>query len=328
MEIEQKQAFEDLMKNWIPALSSYGTSASFTNDSEVRLIPNPNNSQDIPFRAFFSSGFSRRRELMERQRRTLEERKNKGLPPRWKNDGASCFLCDNVGQAQDVGDNLLLPFNAHPNHVLVPNRYPFTKSHILFCAKEHDKISRKVPEIISGEYLAAVIELAEKYGLGALRNHPRAGMSLPDHEHVQFYPHIISDSSGRRISPNGLEGCDLQPTEYGRDVCSVARTRLDTLAFKGGDSSIEKILGVLSRLEESNKIFTWYYEPSGKNQQHQGLFFLTPHKKEDADRTIGGGSPVYIVSARLGETINFVDHMKNLERHIFPRGMFPWEIYI
>ena len=129
--------FKKLMLQWNSALESYGTPGDFADKSYIELLISDDESK-IPIRKLVAGGYAIRGELMEIQRNNSDRRKKENSLERWTNDGSSCFLCDNTGQAKDIGDNLLLPFDTFEDYVLVPNRYPMARGHLLLCAKEHD----------------------------------------------------------------------------------------------------------------------------------------------------------------------------------------------
>lgn len=311
--------YEKIMENWEKALESYETPGDFADRAKIHLFKN---SGDISLRVIVSPGFASRAKLMENQKQQSEKRKAENLPSRWRNDGNLCFLCDNVSQAEDIGSNLMLPWNAFENYILVPNRYPMIRGHFLLCAKNHN-LSGMQPGLIQ-DYLATMSQIAEKYNLLFVRNHPRAGMSIPEHEHGHFHPAKIEKMSGR-ISLNGLAAQSLIPAKFGEGIYFVEKTRFDTLALTG-KKSLEYMARLIGIFAEKKIIFTFGYEPHGKKDISNGKFFLTPHRIEE--KTAASGAALYIKSVNsIEEMPSYEDCLGFYEKYIFTKGNFSWENY-
>jgi len=312
------QIVEQMLEKWGDALESYGTPRDFADKTYAYYLRNSENLEELPIRAIVAPGFAGRRELMAKQRQETEARKTLDPTQRWKNDGDLCFLCDNLGQAEDIGDNLILPWDTFDDYAIVPNRYPSVRGASLLCRKQHNNEDNNS---ITEDYLEMMIEVSEKYGFGVLRNHPFAGMSIPGHEHVQMHPKTVPKKGGGEVYFNGLRESELSVTEYAEDIYSANGTRFDTLAFKG-NKLIEKVLGTIGNFKNDNIIFTFSYEPSEKD--FEGVLFLAPHIKEDEEKRVGGGTHMYLdVVVTEGQT-EFEDWISIREQFLYKKGEFEW----
>ncbi len=341
---------EELLGNgkWESVLEAYGTPGNFADSTYVRLLPNSENPDDIPLRVVVAKGYANRRQLMDKQKQEAAERKAKGLPKRWEHDGGeredgtTCFLCDNVGQSKALGNNLLLPWDTYPHEVLLPNKYPATRGHNLVVEKEHQQGTLK----LASHLLETGVELAEKYDFDILRNHPKAGMSIPGHDHFQGYPKIVEAFYNPKpsepefdvyyltpvvkpVSFTGLADCKLIKTDFGEDVYRLTRTRFDTIAFKG-KRALETFSRTVGKLEQNDKIFTCFYEPQGENLEALGTFYLSPHVKEvkDARGWVGGESWYHpVITPDKDANFEYEDHFALAKEGIHLRGNFSWDKY-
>jgi hypothetical protein len=298
------------IERWRKALSAYGTPKDFADFSVAQTISSPC-ADDVPFTVIIAPGYASRRQLMEKQRADADNRI--GNPPRWKNDGVSCFLCDNVGQAQDIGDNALLPFSTFSDYVLMPNRYPGMVGDSLLCTKRHVDLNSNLPS----DYLATAVELAEKHKFIFLRNHPRAGMSIPDHDHLQLKPEGILETPFSRI-----EECGLIQVPFGRETYSVSRTRFDTLAIKG-KTAVDEVARLTKNLSAGNEIFTFYYAPDNFTRD-AGTFYVSPHSRQDAQRRVGAGAPLFMDVRAKFATELYEDLLAVPEQFLYKKGTFNW----
>ena len=314
---------EQLVKKWESALESYGTSRDFADNTEIYLLGNPENPLDIPIRVHIAHGYAQRKELMDKQRKESEERKARNLPLRWANDGNPCFLCDNVGQAGDLGNNLILPFDTFEDYVLMPNKYPIMRGHSLLCAKEHNKDKSGITPI----YLETLIKVSELYNFLVTRNHSRSGMSIPSHEHSHLDPSLVNLNSGSSVYLNGLADSELESTEYGDGIFSVKQAQFDILAING-KNMVEHLFTLTHNLENRDEIFTFCYQP--KTRKNDSTFFLTVHKKEDDAkvRSIpGAGKLVHHRVMQSLEEISYKDHNELAKEYLYEKGVFHWQDY-
>ena len=318
---------DTLMERWENALNSYGTPGNFADSVSISLCSNPANPNDIPLRVLISPGFLARKKFMEIQKAEAEKRKIHNSPKRWANDGASCFLCDNVGQAKDIGNNILLPWESFSNYALLPNRYPLMRGHFLFCAKNHD-LTDKLPDL-KYDYISTAIELSQKYDLLFLRNHPGAGMNIPHHEHAHFHPAHLKDNLGLLLSLNGLSSSDLVSSSFGPPFYSLKRTRFGTIALKGR-KAIECTINLADKLNKKSIIFTFAYDPdkTSSSSEH-GIFFLTPHKKNGLNTGVASKDALYFCIAKSEQEISgYKDFIKPSMEHIYEREKFDWKQFI
>ncbi len=315
------EQFQALIKRWESALESYGTPRTFADNSYAEVF-DPLTHGELPLRVIFNEGFVNRRALMENQKQENEKRKAQGLPLRWTNDGSPCFLCDNVGQAQDIGNNLILPFNTFEESVLFPNKYPLVKGAMLLSVKEHNPNGTTYN--VTSTFLEHGVEIAENYDLSLLRNHPKAGMSITGHEHFQLHPMKIRRSSGGETYFTGLVNVSLTPTDFGGGIFRVNGTRFDTLALRG-PRSLEQMFKLVESLNKYDKIYTFSYNPQGTEPS---TFFIAIHLREDEKRRIGGGHHMYLDAVPIGSQVSPEAHFKEKEPFFHRPGTFNWQNYI
>lgn len=313
-----KDDFRALMKRWERALESYGIPGNFADNTYVELLEGDKDS--VPIKTIIAPGFANRKSLMIKQKEETEKRKKENKELRWENDGNSCFLCDNIGQAKDIGNNLILAYDTFEDYVLIPNKYPMDRGHFLFCQKKHDKDYK-----MTQKHIELMINLCDHYKLNIVRNHKKAGMSILNHEHTHLHPRLLRGSNGEKISLNGLEKCTLEDTDYGNDVFSVSGTDFDTLAFK--TNAVNIFCKVLKNLEAEEKIFTFFYEPS-KGRAKEGIFFLTPHKKQDRKGRMAGNTGLYFELACQNHKPNYNKFINLYKEFLYTKGSFDWSKYL
>ena len=301
------------MKNWNTALESYGTPKDFADDSYFINVKGK-----VPLTILIAPGYANRAELMKQQREATEKRKQTGASQRWKNDGEKCFLCDNVGQAEDIGNNLLLPFDAYTSAVLVPNRYAAMRGHTLVVEKNHQEGDLS----LDSSLLATAVELAEKYKFGVLRNHPKSGMSIPGHDHFHTYPKTIKTNLGEQPLTQIVKQ-DLTKTDFlGDGMFRIKGTRFDTLAFNG-KKSLENMLTTIRKLEEKGITFTFYYHPKNEGD-YQGTYFLTPHMENDGRGGAGFGIYLDVSTPEVSDLVRKSSFMEAAEKEVYTKGDFSW----
>lgn len=310
---------QKFMENWEKALESYDTPRDFADNSYLINLENPYVSEDIPLTIIVAQGYSNRAELMKKQRENTNKRKAENLPPRWKNDGNECFLCDNIGQAEGRGDNLLLPFNEYTSTTLLPNRYAAMRGHILVVEKEHQK-NGESDLILSPNFLATAIEISEKYNMCIMRNHPKSGMSIPKHDHFHSYPRLIKINSKEQPITQ-IINCNLIKTDYSKEIFRIDKTRFATLAFQG-KKSLESILRAIRSFEKSEGIFTLFYYPKGK-EDWQGIYFLTPHKIES--KKGGAGYGMYFDISPSKDDYKYHKFLELANPQMYRKKEFNWE---
>ncbi len=309
---------EILLHKWNQVLTAMGTPTTFSDTTAIQLVQPPALLEEHALRVMIAPGFMQRRQFMEQERKAGAERKELGMPERWPREGDACFMCDAVGQALHTEGTLLLPAATFQNHILIPNKYPSIRGHALLVAKQDNTLD----PTITREYLEAMVRLAHAYDVVSVRNHPQAGMSIPDHEHAHVLPRLVPTTTGTRHPIYALTDSLLEPESFG--ISTVARTRFDTRACVG-KGRVETAYNILSRLARNEIIFTFYYDPAA-NQGKQGAFFITPHKKADAK--VSGSYPLYNYQTTSLEGFSYEAHLTNLESYIYTKGTFPWNAYL
>jgi len=312
---------EKLLCLWEKSLTSYGTPGNFGDNTTICLIENKENPSDLPITLMVNSGYAKRRELMKKQYESLLLR-GENSQKRWRNDGSACFLCDNVGQAQDIGDNLVLPFDTYKEFLVVPNRYPLIRGHFLLVAKQHDDGKKKFSNETSLEYLKTIVDICNKYDLHAIRNHPYAGMSIKEHEHCHLLPKELISNSGEMaliyVPPKS------KIIQHEGHVYRLEGTRFDTITFRKRD--VENFWKLLCRLDNYGVIFSFVYgsHPDVK----ENLFFITPHKKIDLNDAVAGESAFYVKTNSEMGSFCYNEYIKMLEEYIYSKGTFQWDKYL
>ena len=314
---------EQVLTKWESTLEAYGTPGNFAEKSTLTVLLNPRNHEELSLHITCAEGYARRGELMEKQKE--ETAKRVGQPARWPNDGSlDCFLCDNVGQAQVQGDNLLLPWDRYSEGVLLPNKYPAVRGHMLLVKKEHDLTPDKINTIVTEAYLETMVDFAATYGLSSIRNHAKAGMSIPHHEHYHLYPRLQDTASGEMVLPWGFITSALADTAYGKDVKSLAQSRFDTLAFTGV-SAVQTVLKVTKNLEEDQQVF--------KIAHREDAFFILPHFSgpgvvpDKRGQYQGTESQSYSILIVPGQPVSFEDYIKDAGGYHPLKGTFGWDKY-
>ena len=210
----------------------------------------------------------------------------------------------------------------------MPNRYPAVRGHSLLVAKSHDESEEKSGPMENSRYLENIVEVCNKYHFSMGRNHARAGMSIPNHEHVHLLPRTVGSKVEGEFTIYAFSEMDLIPTNT-NGVFDLSKTRFDTKAFLGGDN-MQPLFRVIKKLESERIIFLLSYDASIK---HQGAFYLTPCKSahlqnegSKLDSRVSGG-PGYNVAIPQSEKFSYQKHIRFLEENIFLKKEFLWNRY-
>jgi len=292
---------EDLIGRWEKALVSYGIPKNFADDTIIKLIHDKENSKNIPIILYLSLGYSKRREIMKNTKRNLQY---------------DCFLCENMAQAREKGNNLLLPWEEYCSEGVVPNKFPFARGHSLLIKKEHDN-PRLEDKLLNKEYFETIIHLSEKHKLSISRNHKFAGRSIPEHEHCHILPKFVKSQSGDLIRCKSLiQYAKFQLTPYNRNVFFVSNSHFDTIAIK--KENLDKtVLPILKKLDKNKVIFTFCFDE---------MFYITPHS--NSNKSVGSGDPEYLAISKPGKIFSYKNHINLLKNYIFSKGTFPWKNYL
>lgn len=137
-------------------------------------------------------------------------------------------------------------------------------------------------------------------------------------------PIQVSISSGERVDYNGLIDCSFIPTDFGKGIFRLTKTRFDSIAFCG-KGRIEKLSGVLKELDNACQMYTFQYDPEGEGK-HEGVFYLTVHSK--GDKGIGAGMPLYCGHVSTPNTLpEYEKIMEQMANYLHRNGDFDWGKY-
>lgn len=327
--------YRSFLLRWTEALESYGTPREFVNSTEYRKAKLSHFGRSFHFNYVFSKNNAQRRGLMAEQKPYLPRQEADKYP---QNEMNECFLCQNVAQGLDalvsdeVTNNIISDLGSH---VLAPNRYPSQYGHSLSILKEHDDTSQRVtpqpdpknkttiylPEerktrgnVLSEDYLEAVIEMCDSYGLIAMRNHVLDGMSIPAHDHFHIFPEdlppflTIDEIIGKK-----------ERTDYGSSIYRPKNTPFDTLLIcneKGQEISFVAT-PILKKMEWQNQVFTLVY--------HQHKLFVSPRFSEkinDRRIQVGAGVPIHYLDIEEDE------FLQRINKYVPMKGEFDWGKYL
>lgn len=327
----------DFLLKWASSLEAYGTPRDFVYSTTYKKTEIEFAGKRFPAVLITAKNNAKRRELMAQQKpyKPLHEAKEYGV--RLSLD--DCFLCENIVQGTDAQQDSQIPSNVVyfvGMDNIVPNRYPSQFGHSLSVPVEHDDISTRVvpvpdptnkttiymPEegktrgnLMTEEYLKAIITASDSLNLIAFRNHVLDGMSIPGHDHFHLFPEdlppfsILADIIGEK-----------ERTDFGENIYKPQNTPLDTLLIcqEERKNLVETATPILQRLELCNQVFTLNY--------HKGRLFISPRHQESVnDRRIqvGGGMALHYLDG--SEESEFI---KKVEKYVPLKGQFDWDKFI
>jgi hypothetical protein len=325
--------WNDFIASWAEAVKGgYETPVTLVKGSKMQTIKVEFAGANYQFLKRISPGYDMRKELMDKQRKEADQRKAEGQGPRWQNDGSSCFLCDNVGQAIAAETNKDIPNNAvHETdaYFILPNKYPAFIGHSLFVPKEHDdEEQRVIPEngnypieqgktrgaLITPGFLEETVRTCQDFSLVGIRNHVLDGMSIPGHDHYHLYPQDLESFSLTDILLDGM-----QQTNYGEGIRTPVNTPFDMLVFSRQlmkDSFYEKASDLLGKIETANQVFTLLYVRDN--------LIVSPRKNSDnitSNLKVGGGLTFHSLDADTEE------YLGKIRQWVPRRGEFNWDSY-
>ncbi len=325
--------YGDFLLRWARAIEAYGTPRDFVYSTYYEQTNVNLDGKLYPMQYFISENNAQRGALMNKQKAEAEARKTRGEKPRWPNDGnIACFLCDNIGQAISRSDNIVYDLGIH---LILPNKYPSQFGHSLFVPKEHDDETKRVtpqqipeeratlyaPEegktrgnILTRDYLDAVIESCDKYHLFGVRNHVLDGMSIPGHDHFHIFPQDLPISSLVSYVTKAK-----RKTEFGPTIYLLENTPFDTLLIQRENRRdvTSVAISLLEKMERDNQVFTLTY--------NRGQLFVSPRNREQVNNKriqIGAGVPTHFSDTK-GE-----EFLQRLDKFVPKRGEYSWEKYM
>ena len=325
--------YGDFLVKWANALESYGTPRDFVYDTYYEAHNINIKNETYPFIFVIAPGNERRREYVAKQKTYMPRNSLDSYGVRLDKDISDCFLCENVIQGidannypEEVGDNVILDLGTH---YILPNRYPAEYGHSLSVQKNHDVMTNRVipkektalfkPElsktrgnILTSDYLEALIEACDKYYFVGLRNHSLEGMSLYKHEHF----HIFLEVSKRFREMNRVLGTQ-GITGFGSNIYLATNTPFDTLLITKEKSKqiSDFAIPLLRKMEEDNQIFTLIY--------NNNTLFVSPRKAkkfDDKRQQVGACMPIHAVDVSVKETNQRIKFMPL-------KGEFTWDKY-
>lgn len=288
------------------------------------------------FQFVIAPGNERRRELIAKQKKYEPKDSNlHSYDVKLDKDISTCFLCENVIQGIDaqnypgeVENNVIADLGIH---YLLPNRYPAEYGHSLSVHKDHDDMTaRVIPDketgvfkpksgktrgnIVTANYLEAVIEACDKFYLTGLRNHSLEGMSLYKHEHFHIFPEDLP-----RFSQMNIVTGKKQETGFGSNVYIAEDTPFDTLLITKEKSKpiSDFAVPLLRNMEKDNQIFTLMY--------NNGVLFVSPRKVENFDdkrQQVGACLPIHAADVPGKETDYRISKFMPLKKD------FAWAKYV
>ncbi len=325
--------WNDFIASWAEAVKEgYSTPVTFVKGARIKGIRAEFADRTYDFVRATSPGYDMRKELMDKQKQDAERRKQEGLGPRWKNDGSSCFLCDNIGQAIAAKTNKDIPNNAmHETngYFILPNKYPSFIGHSLFVPKEHDNEEQRViPEngsyhleqgktrgaLVTPEFLEEIVRACQDSNLVGIRNHVLDGMSIPGHDHFHLYPQDLESFS---LTDTILDG--MQQTDYGKGIYTSQNTPFDMLVFSRQlikDDFYEKTSDLLGKIETASQVFTLLYTDDN--------LIVSPRKNSERITTnlkVGGGLTFHSLDSDTEE------YFEKIREWVPMRGEFNWDGY-
>ncbi len=325
--------WNDFIAGWAEAVKGgYGTPVTFVQGSRIKRIRAEFANRTYDFVRTTSPGYSMRAELMAKQRKEADQRKEAGQEPRWQNDGSSCFLCDNVGQAIAAKTNKEIPNNAMyetDGYLILPNKYPSFIGHSLFVPKDHDNEEQRViPEngiytlkqgktrgaLVTPEFLEETVKACQDFSLVGIRNHVLDGMSIPGHDHYHLYPQDLESFS---LTGTILDG--MQKTNYGEGILLASSTPFDMLVFSRQlmkDGFYGQASDLLGRLETASQVFTLLYTDNN--------LIISPRKNSDkitSNLKVGGGLTFHSLDTDTEE------YFGKIRQWVPIRGEFNWDSY-
>ena len=323
--------WKHFLLTWVHALKAYGTPADFVEAAEHELTSLTFSEQLAPFVYVTSSNYEQRAALMANQ--VPYEAKQALADYGLRLDFDDCFLCQNVIQAvdaathPDVQNNLIADLGIH---YILPNRYPAQPGHSLSVPIDHDDVTDRVPpqregsstmyllqpgktrgNVISADYLDAVMQDCDTYHLVAIRNHVLDGMSIPGHDHFHLMPEDLPSVS---IFDEIL--ADKAQTAHGGSIYTPQNTPFDALVVtSSGTATLSQIAClVLERMERDDQVFTLAY--------HNNHLLISPRLKVDRRIQVGGGVAIHYLDTK-GE-----EFLGRLNTFVPMKGTYDWARYV
>lgn len=187
---------------------------------------------------------------------------------------ASCPLCRNISRVSNEPD-IAIDYNSE--YLILPNRYPSQYGVSLLLPKNH-----RAPSVANySEHLTllkATSDLSQRFGLVAVKNHPKDGMSLPKHDHVHLWPQELM------CSQLILE---LMQSGNGSEVSIVEASMFDSRLITGVDS-LEFAAGLLTKLDLLGEIYTY--------AQFGSSILITPRAVKSIPTLISLAGPLHLFS--------------------------------
>lgn len=308
----------EFLERWRKALESYGTPGNFADEVQYTNGTIRIHDGEYEFVRFSNSNHAVRRELMAKQAQYTPKGRQYGHALTTEN----CFLCQNIAQAIDIGDNQIEDLS---DYLVLPNRYPPFPGSLLFIPKNHDDTSNRTsglaPEegktranIVTPSYLYTMIEYCEKNKMVGLRNHLLDGMSIPEHDHFQL---SLRNTRVFHLADKVLG--NKEHTEYATNIFKPENTPFDTICISGRPERIaEDGHHIVEKMERSNEVFTLLYINSSlfigsRNSDRIGSKRFCPGM---------AGTPVHYTETFATE------YIREVELAVPKKGNFHWEKYI
>lgn len=211
-----------------------------------------------------------------------------------------CPLCRNIARAES---DRYLALEVAQNSLILPNRYPSQAGASLLLSVNHQApCSGSATEHLA--LLKAAAEACRRFGVIAVKNHPRDGMSLPKHDHIHLWPRELATSK---------HVLDLIASAGEQDVSALAASPFDSRVVRGANS-LELTAQIFAAFDRAGIIYT--YAQDGQT------VMISPRVSSGSDVLISLTGPLHIFSppysSAMMAALSFVPLV----------GCFAWEKFV
>ncbi len=253
---------------------------------------------------------------------------------------SNCPLCANLEQtANSISDNLrqnaLGVYQIGKEvYVLLVNKFPYFPGDSLLLRASHDDESvrgvfdkslgrwknccreKTAGAVLTAEMLEVVFALADKYSLGACRNHARDGMSILFHDHFKLAPSSLMFFDNLKKMQRDFLVSDTDNRLY---VFRAKNTPFDMLSLFCRDRTfLAKTASILlEEMEREGEIYTLSYL--------NGHLFILPRRKEKIqDKAVN----TFYAANHLCFVKNAPQHLDDMVLYTPLQGEFKWDNFL
>ena len=294
--------------NWQKAISIMGTELKHLDDVQIKLTEFNWEGRNFPMISLLNAEYPDRDHKMSSAAKYQAKKIASSYEHRLELD--RCALCRRTVAAVDDLDakkeDRVFIHDEREGFVF-PNRFPVMLGHSLWVPKDHDLPRITYAKSLNKGELGEIFQIADKFNLVAMRNHPHDGMTIPQHDHFHLLPAAELKAAEHLVRMS----INWDKSYWSNSLSSP----FATLVIRP-EAVLDRVVLILQNLERAKIVYTLCY--------YEGNLFVTPRRSSIVGQKvkIGGGIGFHVFD-QSGAILN-----NNIKAYLPRVGEFNWNKFL